>query len=174
MPLKTRMMKLKKRREKIIKDHFNKVSADLIERCVEVGINEIILGYNKNWKEKSHMGRKQNDRFHKIPYRTLIHMIFNKAQEKGIIVIEHEEAFTSKCDALQWEDICEHDEYSGERLTPKHKHKRLHGKKPIGPTPKEERINWKKTKKEMSGRGLFSSGINTFRTFRKLINSDVN
>jgi len=43
-------------------------------------------------------------------------MIFNKAEEKGIKVVENEESYTSKCDSINWEDVKKHDEYSGKRI----------------------------------------------------------
>ena len=108
--------KLWRRREMIIKDYFNKITRDLIDRCVKAGINEIIIGYNINWKTNIKIGRRNNDAFYKIPYRELIKMIFNKAEEVGIKVKEHEESYTSKCDSLNWEGIGMHNIYSGKRI----------------------------------------------------------
>jgi len=109
------IMKLWRRRELKIKDHFNKVSCDFINRCVEAGIEEIILGYNPNWKQEVNMGADTNDAFYKIPYRNLINMIFNKAQEHGIKVREVKESYTSISDAVNWEQIGPHKRYSGKR-----------------------------------------------------------
>jgi hypothetical protein len=62
------------------------------------------------------MGSINNDNFCKIPYRNLINMIFHKARKNGIKVRENEESYTSKCDALNWEEIRYHEVYSGKRL----------------------------------------------------------
>ena len=119
--LKDHVAKLWRRRDHIIGDHFNKVSSDFIKKCSAKGINEVILGYNPNWKISVNMGHINNDKFCKIPYRRMVGMIFNKAKKQGIRVIEHEEAYTSKCDALAWENIGKQQKYSGERLTSKRK-----------------------------------------------------
>jgi putative transposase len=104
----------RKRHEKI-KGHFNKISSNIIKVCTSNKITEIIIGYNKNWKTNVNMGRLNNDRFYKIPYKTLIQMIFNKGEEKGITVIENNESYTSKCDALNLESVGYHENYSGNR-----------------------------------------------------------
>lgn len=57
---------LEKRETKII-DNFNKIT------------NDIILGYNKNWKNYVNTGHVNNDKFYKVPYRSLVQMIFSKA-----------------------------------------------------------------------------------------------
>ena len=98
-------------------NYFHKVTSSLINHCVMNGIKEIVIGYNKNWKNNVNLGRKNNDMFYKIPYCRLIHMLFYKGENKGIVVSEHEEAYTSKCDALAFEKIGFNDKYSGERIT---------------------------------------------------------
>ena len=100
--LQNHMDKCWRKREAKIKDHFNKITNDLIKKCVDSKINEIILGYNKNWKNRVNMGHN-NDKFYKVPYRSLVQMIFSKAEEKGITVIERNESYTSICDAVNWD-----------------------------------------------------------------------
>ena len=68
-----------------------------------------------NWKTGANMGRLNNDRFYKIPYRMLINMLFNKCEEKGITVNENNESYTSKCDALNLESVGYQENYSGKR-----------------------------------------------------------
>jgi IS605 OrfB family transposase len=113
--IKRQISKFWRRREMIIKDHFNKISRDIINKCIEIGIEEIIIGYNVNWKKNVNMGRNMNDIFYKIPYRELINMIKYKAEENNIKVIENEESYTSKTDAVNWETVESHDNYSGKR-----------------------------------------------------------
>ena len=96
-------------------DEFNKISTHFINECLKYGITEVIMGYNKNWKSKVNVGKKTNDAFYKIPYRKLVNMIFYKGEENGIIIRENEENYTSKCDALAFEEIRKHKKYSGKR-----------------------------------------------------------
>ena len=115
--IKKHMDSLWEKRSLIIKDYFHKLSSDLIKICIKAKINEIIIGYNINWKNNvDKMARSVRDRFYKIPYRMMIDMIFYKAEKAGIKVRENEESYTSICDALAWESIERHDVYEGERI----------------------------------------------------------
>jgi len=115
--IKDHIDRLWRKRDNKINDHFNKVSHDFVKKCSVYGINEIILGYNVNWKTSVNMGHKNNSTFCMIPYRKIISMIQCKAEKHGIIVTEQNEAYTSICDALSWETIERHDNYLGKRQT---------------------------------------------------------
>ena len=144
-----RMNDLRTRREQKIRDLFEKITNNIMKVCIENKITEIIIGYNPNWKTGVNMGRKMNDKFYKIPYRRLVNMLFYKGENIGINVKEVNESYTSKCDALELEAVCMHEQYSGER------------------GPKEIKSKRKVTKIKKS-RGLFQSKIGV------LINADVN
>ena len=62
------------------------------------------------------MGKVQNDRFCKIPYRKFVNQLFEKAENVGIGVVEIREDYTSKCDALAGEAIKRQMVYSGKRV----------------------------------------------------------
>lgn len=50
-----------------------------------------------------------------IPHRKLVDKIRYKAEEIGIVVVENEESYTSKCDALSLESVEKHKKYRGRR-----------------------------------------------------------
>lgn len=102
-------------RENKIYDFFSRTATYLLDLCEKKGITEIVVGYNKQWKNKVHMGHQNNRNFYEIPYRKLVKMLFDKSELKGIRVVETEESYTSKCDALGLEDICKHETYMGKR-----------------------------------------------------------
>lgn len=77
---------------------------------------EIIVGYNEGWKQNVNMGHKNNDKFYKIPYKNLINKLRNKIEQYGTKLIEVNESYTSKCDALKLEPIKKHEVYSGSRI----------------------------------------------------------
>ena len=79
-------------------------------------INELILGYNINWKQNLNIGKKNNFNFHYIPYKKLINFLFYKGEQNGIQIKETEESYTSKCDAFALEEIKKHDSYTGKRI----------------------------------------------------------
>lgn len=112
----TKLQDLLTRRANSINNYFHKVSNSVISICKEHNITELIIGYNVNWKSGVNMGKKNNRTFYSIPYSKLIHMLFYKGEQHGIRIVENEEAYTSKCDALANEHIGRHDNYMGKRV----------------------------------------------------------
>lgn len=104
-----------RKKSDVIKDKFNKISDGVINYLKQNNINQLVIGYNRNWKYKCKMGRKNNREFYEIPYRSLIDMMFYKGEEKGIKVVEINESYTSICDALSLEKIGYHEKYRGKR-----------------------------------------------------------
>ena len=82
---------------------FKLYSKRVVQYCQQHNIGKIIMGYNKNWKNKVNLGRKTNKEFCTIPYRMFIRQLFSKSEEYGIIFVENEESYTSKCDGLKLE-----------------------------------------------------------------------
>jgi len=74
----------------------------------------IIIGYNESWKQDVSLGRKTNRKFYGIPYKKLIRKMKNKFTDTKIVKIN--EAYTSKCDALNMEEIKKHEVYDGKRI----------------------------------------------------------
>jgi putative transposase len=105
-----------KKRNNKIKDYFHKISHMLINYSKMNNIGTIIIGYNKEWKQKSNIGAKNNQTFVSIPHLQLIQMVQYKAQLVGIEVVLIDESFTSKCSALDNESIAKHDIYMGKRV----------------------------------------------------------
>jgi putative transposase len=104
------------KRQNKITDELHQISRKVINYCLENGLNEIVIGKNKEWKTNCNMGKKMNQKFVQIPHARLIDMIKNKADMHGITVITQEESYTSKCDALSLEEICKHKQYLGRRV----------------------------------------------------------
>lgn len=104
------------RRDNYIKDYLHKTATKIINIAIEKGIKTIAVGYNKKWKEKCNLGRKNNEKFLSIPHSKLLQYIKYKASQHKIEVIEVEESYTSKCDALALEPIQKHEKYLGKRV----------------------------------------------------------
>lgn len=98
-----------------IKDLFHK-SSFLIEKiALEEDIDTIVIGQNKDWKQKSNMGKKNNQEFTTIPHSLLIQMITYKAERHGIKVIVTEESYTSKASFLDNDEIPVYGDNDGEK-----------------------------------------------------------
>ena len=111
-----RIRRLTFRRNNMINNYLHHTSRFIINYCIENKIKNIVIGYNKEWKQEINIGRVNNQKFVNIPYLTLINQIKYKAEEVGIDVILNEESYTSKCDSLALEKIKKHETYLGRRI----------------------------------------------------------
>lgn len=111
-----RINNLWEQRNDKFKDYFHKLSINIVRYCQLNNISEIIVGYNKEWKQNISIGCKNNQNFVQIPFGLLINYLEYKCKENGIVFTLQEESYTSKCDALSLESVRKHDNYSGKRV----------------------------------------------------------
>ena len=104
------------KRNNKIKDYLHIASRILVNHVVSNGINTIIIGHNKCWKQEINIGKRYNQNFVSIPFNSFISMISYKATLEGINVKIVEESYTSKCSFLDNERICKHESYKGRRI----------------------------------------------------------
>jgi len=106
---------LTRKRNNKIEDLFHKLSNALITYCASQRIGMIVIGYNEQWKQKTHLGRRNNQNFVNIPFYRLVEKLKFKANLAGIRVILIEESHTSKCSFVDNEPIEHHETYMGQR-----------------------------------------------------------
>ena len=111
-----RLRRLEMKRTCKIKDYLHKTSRRVVELMEQNNIGTCFIGHNKDWKQEVEMGKKNNQNFVSIPYSLLINMLRCKIEEKGGVLIELNEAYTSKCSFLDNEEVCKHDTYKGRRI----------------------------------------------------------
>jgi len=111
-----RIERLTYRRNNKIKDYIHKSSKYIVSFAKERNITKIIFGNNKNWKQNINIGKNNNRDFTNIPHATLIDKTRYKAKIIGIKQVETQEAYTSKCSALDLEPIKKHEQYVGKRV----------------------------------------------------------
>ena len=99
-----RMARITARRNRKIDDYMHKASRKIVDNCMNGDIHTIVIGYNKNWKRDTGLGRNVNQSFAGIPTQRFIEMIQYKAQEAGINVILTEESYTSGTSFLDGEE----------------------------------------------------------------------
>ncbi len=97
----------------IINNYFNNIVKWMEKEYSDKKL--IIIGYNKEWKQNTNMGRVNNLKFNKIPYMKLINKIKLRFSELNKFVLLTEESYTSKCDSLSLEEVCVHETYLGKR-----------------------------------------------------------
>ena len=111
-----RIQRLTRKRTNKIYDIFHKISRVLINYCINHNFGTIVIGYNKTWKHKITIGKRNNQNFVQIPYSKLVSQIKYKSELTGIDVILEPESYTSKCSFLDNEPIKRHENYQGKRI----------------------------------------------------------
>jgi putative transposase len=111
-----RINRLTQKRNNKITDYLHKSSRFIVDYCTENQIGNIIVGYNKEWKNECNIGNRNNQNFVQIPHRTTLNMLSYKSLLEGINYIENEESYTSKCSALDLEPLNKQENYLGKRV----------------------------------------------------------
>ena len=107
--------KLTAKRNRKIKHLFHQVSKFVVATAVKHNLGTIVIGYNKEWKQRINIGKVNNQNFVAVPFQMLIDQVSYKAELVGIQVELQEESYTSKCSALDYETIEFHEGYEGVR-----------------------------------------------------------
>ena len=111
-----RLRRLEMKRMMKIKDYLHKTSRRVVELMEQNNIGTCFIGHNKDWKQEINIGSRNNQNFVSIPYSLLINMLRYKIEEKGGVLVELNEAYTSKCSFLDDEEVCKHEIYKGKRV----------------------------------------------------------
>ena len=107
---------LREKWRKKLKDAIHKLTHYLVNLWVERNLSEVIIGYNKTWKQRVHFWKKVNQIFVTIPYMRIINLLKYKAAERGIKITLVPEDYTSKCSFLDNEFPQFRPVYSGRRV----------------------------------------------------------
>jgi putative transposase len=87
--------KLTLKRNNKVKNFIHHASKTVIDYCKNLGIDTLIIGLNKTWKQDSKMNDKTNQNFIQIPYDMFISQLHYKCEENNICLIINEESYTS-------------------------------------------------------------------------------
>ena len=100
-----RILHLFYKREEQLRNVIGFYSNRLIDLLVNEGISTLVIGHNKNWKDKINIGKVNNQNFVSIPFNKIIDIIKYKLEDNGIKCIEQEESYTSKASFLDNDNI---------------------------------------------------------------------
>lgn len=119
-----RMERLTTRRTRRINHYLHAASRAIIALLKAEGIGTLVIGKNALWKQKSELGRVNNQHFVQLPHARFIDMLEYKAKLVGIRVILQEESYTSQASALDLDPLPvysptdeEGHHFSGKRIT---------------------------------------------------------
>ena len=93
------------KRNNQMRDAVNKAARFIINRCLNDGIGNIVIGWNQGQKNRSNIGRKGNQKFVVIPTKRLIDRLKQLCPEYGIKLIITEESYTSKASFLDGDSL---------------------------------------------------------------------
>ena len=96
---------LSEKHDGFVRDNMHKISADIIRFCAEHRVGTIVIGTNPLWKQRTDMGKANNQKFVSVPHADLRWMITYKARAAGMTVILQEESYTSKADVTSNDPI---------------------------------------------------------------------
>lgn len=85
-----KMKQLWLKRDNKINNELHKISKSIINYCLKHNVKTLVIGHNKNQKQKSKLKH-----FTQIPIFKLIQMLYYKAEEYEIKIVEINEAYTS-------------------------------------------------------------------------------
>jgi len=99
------LQKLTTDRNNKVEDFMHKSSKWIVKYCIENQIDTLVVGNNKNWKQELNIGKRNNQNFVQIPYKTLLNQLEYKTIDAGIKLIINEESYTSKASFIDGDEI---------------------------------------------------------------------
>ncbi|MDI6897242.1 MAG: transposase [Methanocella conradii] len=100
-----RQSRLLYRRNNKIKEGLNQAVNIVVKRCLDNGIGNVVVGELRDIKQKINHGHVNNQKFVQIPYGTFKLKLKSKCEQYGIEYHEVDEAYTSRTDALAFDEI---------------------------------------------------------------------
>lgn len=111
-----RLKKLWMERNQKVDYYLHTTSRAIINDLVQKNIGVLVIGWNEGFKDGINLGKVNNQKFVSIPHKRLIQQLEYKGRLSGIKVVLINEAYTSKCSALDNEPIQKLAKYMGKRL----------------------------------------------------------
>ena len=100
--------RLHDRRNRIIKDMMHKISRRITDWAEENRVDLVVMGHNIYQKQSIELGHVNNQNIVQIPFQVFAGMLRYKLEEKGIALLDTEEAYTSKADFLAKDEMPEY------------------------------------------------------------------
>lgn len=110
------LLQLNFKRNMCMQNFLHQASAIVMKELISRKIETLIIGYNEDWKQNINLGKRTNQQFVQIPYKTFVDKLIYKCEDYGIKVILTEESYTSKIDHLAGEEMHKHKKYKGKRI----------------------------------------------------------
>jgi IS605 OrfB family transposase len=109
--------KLTRKRNHKINSLCHESTKKVVDFLIHHSVNCLVVGNNKGWKQDVNIGKKNNQNFVSVPFAKVRNMLKYKCHLNGIIYLETEESYTSKCSFTDRESMSHQNEYQGKRIT---------------------------------------------------------
>lgn len=100
-----RIQNILRKRNNFLNYYLNKSTKLIVDEMVKLGVTEVAIGKNEQWKTNLNLGRRVNQHFTQIPHARFIEILTYKLEKVGIIVKVGEESYTSKASFIDWDTI---------------------------------------------------------------------
>jgi putative transposase len=104
-PTSMRIKNIVRNRNNFVDSYLQQSTAMIVKQFVTLGVTEVAIGKNEQWKTNLNIGKRNNQSFTQIPHARFIEMLTYKLERVGIIVKVGEESYTSKASSIDWDTI---------------------------------------------------------------------
>ncbi len=121
-----RVQNVIRNRNNFIHTYLHQATRLIVNELLGLGVTQVAIGKNEQWKSKINIGKRNNQSFVQIPHAKFMAMLTSKLEAVGIKVTVGEESYTSKASFLDWDNIpiytpnnFESRKFSGQRVRTK-------------------------------------------------------
>ncbi len=104
-------------RNQFVSSYLHQCSRIVVKELLALGVTEVAIGKNEQWKTGINLGKRTNQKFVQVPHAMFIEMLAYKLEAVGIKVTVGEESYTSKASFLDWDNIPTYKRDNNERYT---------------------------------------------------------
>jgi putative transposase len=101
----TRIQNIVRNRNNFVDNYLHQSAKLIVDELVKLGVTEVAIGKNEQWKTKLNLSQRVNQHFTLIPHAGFIEILTYKLEKVGIIVKVGEESYTSKASLIDWDTI---------------------------------------------------------------------
>lgn len=100
-----RIQNITRNRNNFVDSYLHQCTRTICNEFIALGVTQVAIGKNYQWKTNINLGKKTNQKFVQIPHAKFIKVLTYKLEAVGIKVIVGEESYTSKASFLDWDII---------------------------------------------------------------------
>jgi IS605 OrfB family transposase len=104
-------------RNHFVSSYLHQCSKILVDEMLRLGVTQVAIGKNQQWKTRIALGKRTNQLFVQVPHARFIEMLTYKLEAVGIKVMVGEESYTSRASVLDWDNIPTYTPNSNEKHT---------------------------------------------------------